>query len=144
MAAPAARSRATAVLSAAAAGLLLDEIADRIEQHAIGGEPVASGSAGFLLIIFERFGERGVNHEAHVGFVNAHSKGDSGDDDLALVAQERLLRFAALFVVHSGVIGSGFESRTGKFVREFFSRGAGEAIDDSRFVLVRIQNSGDL
>lgn len=44
---------------------------------------ISACSARLLVITFYRLREAGVDHVAHVRFVDAHSKGDGGTDDLA-------------------------------------------------------------
>ena len=70
---------------------LLHHVAARIEQHAIGRQPVAAGAAGFLIVALDVFRQVGVDHAAHVRFVDAHAEGDGGADDAGLVAEEGVL-----------------------------------------------------
>lgn len=53
-----------------------------VEKNAMGDFPVSACSPRLLIITFHRLGQAGVDHVAHVGFVDAHSEGYGGTDDL--------------------------------------------------------------
>lgn len=53
-----------------------------VEEYAVRDLPVPSGSAGLLVVTLHGLREGGVDHKAHVRFVDAHSKGDCRADDL--------------------------------------------------------------
>ena len=69
----------------------LQEVGGRVEQQALGGEAVAAGAAGLLLVVLERLGRAGVHDEAHVRSIDAHAEGDGGDDDVGALVDERVL-----------------------------------------------------
>ena len=66
------------------------------EQQAFGGQAVAAGAAGFLIVALDVLRQVVVDDEADVRFVDAHAEGDGGADDSRLVAQEGVLVFRAL------------------------------------------------
>ena len=82
----------------------LQEVGGRVEQQALGGEAVAAGAAGLLLVVLERLGRAGVHDEAHVGSIDAHAEGDGGDDDVGALVDEGVLVAGALVVGQPGVI----------------------------------------
>lgn len=57
-------------------------VAIAVEKQAVGDFPISPASARFLIIAFNRFREGGVDHKAHIGLVNPHSKCNGGTDDL--------------------------------------------------------------
>src|SRR5439155_15768894 len=73
-------------------GFLIDElrvlygIARAKEQEAFAGQAVAPGAASFLIIAFDVLRQIVMNHESHVGFVDAHPKSDSRANHTHFVA----------------------------------------------------------
>lgn len=53
-----------------------------VEKDAMGDFSVPACSPRLLIITFHRLGQAGVDHVAHVGFVDAHSERYGGTDDL--------------------------------------------------------------
>ena len=62
----------------------LQEVGARVDQHALGLEPVAAGAARFLLIVLERLRRARVDDEAHVRPVDAHPERHRRHDDVEL------------------------------------------------------------
>ena len=61
----------------------------------VGGQAVAAGAAGLLVIALDALRQVEVRDEAHVGLVDAHAERDGRDHDDAVLAQEaRLVRGA--------------------------------------------------
>lgn len=58
------------------------DISVGVEKNAMGDFSVSACSPRLLIITFHRLGQAGVDHVAHVGFVDAHSKSYGGTDDL--------------------------------------------------------------
>ena len=69
----------------------LQEVRRRIDQHALGLEPVAAGAAGLLLVVLERLRRARMDDEADVGAIDAHAEGDRGDDDVGVLVEKRIL-----------------------------------------------------
>ena len=67
------------------------DVAAGVEEHALGLEAVASGAAGLLLVVLDRFGHGGVDDGADIAAVDAHAERDGRDDDVDCLAGERLL-----------------------------------------------------
>ena len=63
-------------------------ILQAIDHPGIGGLAIAAGAAGFLIIGFDAFGQIQVGDKAHIWFIYAHAKGDGGDNNHAVFAQE--------------------------------------------------------
>ena len=62
-----------------------------VEQHATRRIPVAAGAARLLQVVFQRSRDIGVNHQPHIGLVDAHAEGIGGHDYPQLTADEALL-----------------------------------------------------
>ena len=50
------------------------------EEDSFGGLAVTTGAADLLVIGLERTGQIVVEHQAHVGAIDAHAEGIGGDD----------------------------------------------------------------
>ena len=71
------------------------EVRARREQHRAGGQAVAPGAAGLLVVGLEARRQRPVPDRAHVGLVDAHAEGVRRDDDVGVAAHERVLARAS-------------------------------------------------
>ena len=80
-----------------------------------------------------------MQHEAHVGLVDAHAKGDGGDDDRRFVVGEAALVGGARGRVQPGVVGQGVPAVGDELLRQRVHRLAGHAVDDARLVAVVLQ-----
>ena len=95
---------------------LLDEVLDLLdiriaeEKQAMGGQTVPSGASDLLVVAFDILGQVKVDDEAHVGFVDAHAKGDGGDNDLHVVADEGFLIAVALGILQTRMIRADREA----------------------------------
>lgn len=85
-------------------------VGEAVQQDGAGGQPVASGAADFLVIGLDGAGQCGVDDGADVGLVDAHAKGDGGDDHLKPAVEEGALNGLAYGGVEAGMIGSGGEA----------------------------------
>ena len=59
------------------------------------GQPVPARAPDLLIPGLDVLGQVAVDHEAHVRLVDAHAEGDRRDDDVDLVARERVLMVRA-------------------------------------------------
>ena len=91
--------------------LVSTPVDERVHQHGPRRLAVAAGSADLLVVPLERSGQRGVDHGADVGLVDAHPEGDGRDDDLELAREEARLDAVSLLRVEPRVIGGGAELR---------------------------------
>ena len=87
-----------------------DPVVEAVAQPADGGQAVPSGTAAFLIEVFDALRHVEVGDEADVGFVYAHAEGDGGDDDEAVFVSEAVLRGFALLHGHAGVVGHGIQA----------------------------------
>lgn len=80
-----------------------------VAVHQVGAaeQAVAAGAANLLVVAFEGCGHAGMNHGADIGLVDAHAKGDGGDDDLDFSSLEGSLDTFAGVGVEAGVVGGG-------------------------------------
>ena len=77
-----------------------------------------------------------VYHKPNVGFVDAHAKGDRGNDHIGLLHQEFVLVGLPGFRVKSGMIGQGFDAINLESIGKLFHFLPAQAINDPRFALV--------
>ena len=70
-----------------------------VNHPCVRGFAIPASATCLLIIGFNRFGHIHVCDEAHIRFVYPHAKGDGGNDDNAIFAQETRL------VVSSSVRG---------------------------------------
>ena len=114
-----------------------------VEQHAAGTGLIAPGAAGFLDVVLERPRHVGVDHEAHVGLVDAHAEGIGGDDHLERAVEEGLLAILLEIGRHAAVKRRG---RPAHRLRQEFRQNLGVplrgAVDDGaaggRFLRARL------
>ena len=130
-----------ALLLVGGTGVLLhlaqgDHVLQAIGHPGIGGQPIASGAAGFLVVGFDAFGQVEVCHKAHVGFVDAHAEGNGGDDHHAVFAQKAGLMLLALLGGQPGMVGQRGESLAGQPSGGFFHLAPRETVDDARLAVV--------
>ena len=124
---------------------LVDEIIDlcdvriTVEQGAIRGQSVASCASDLLIITLDALRQIEVNDEAHIRLVDAHAERDGGDDDLRVVADERLLILFSFDILQPRVIRTCGIFFGGEIRGEFVHLLARETINDARLVFVAIE-----
>ena len=87
-----------------------DDVAVVVEDNAVGGETVAPGPAGFLVVVFHAARHVVVYDEPHVGLVDAHTEGICRNNHISFPAQPVALGFFAFFKRHCAVIMRDGES----------------------------------
>ena len=78
----------------------------RIESDAEALATIASCTSCLLVIAFQRFRNVIVDDETHIGFVDTHTKGDSGNDHIDILHEEVILRLCSCGRVEACMIGS--------------------------------------
>ncbi len=111
-----------------------------VEQHALGFQAVATGAAGFLLVVLDGFRHGGVNDAAHVAAVDTHAEGDGGGDDVEIFRGEIVLGAAAFVGFHAGVIESGAQPVGLEKRGHRFGVLAADAVDDRRLTAMALQD----
>src|SRR5246127_4426241 len=105
-------------------------IAPAPKQNAIGGKPIATGTAGFLVILLNRFRQCEMYHRADGSLVDAETEGNRANEDANFVRHPPLLILTAGVRFHLAVIR---ESRN-LALFEKFDRGShlgdGWSVDD--------------
>ncbi len=111
------------------------------KQDTIGGLAVAPGATDLLMIDVHRRGHAPVEHETHVGLVDAHAEGDGGDHNVegrrhgatkARRIDKGLLDGSPCRIVEAGVIGGCADSGLAEHARDTLGLAAGDAVDNSR------------
>ena len=108
-----------------------DDILRRKKQHALRRQPVTPGTARLLVIILHALGHVVVQHEPHVGLVNAHAKGVRRHNDRRGVVDEVILIFAACFGGQARVVLCGRKAVFGQKLLQLVHILAGGAVDDA-------------
>src|SRR5439155_14013425 len=101
-------------------------------------EPVASGSAGLLVVGFEVLRCVEMRDEADIRLVDAHAEGDGGDDDDAFFAQEAVLVARARLGGEAGMVRQRLPPALAQPDRYFLDSAPGQAIDDARIARVLV------
>ena len=115
-----------------------------MEQHAFRREPVAARAPGLLAVLLEALGQRRVQHEAHVGAVDAHAEGHGRDDHVDLLVRERVLRAAAHLGVETGVVGDALHAALAQRFVDALDLLARDRVDDAGLATVARQHAADL
>ena len=102
------------------------------EQHGEGLLSVASGTSCLLEVSLGRVGHIHMDHDAHVGFVDAHAEGIGGHHHPMLVLYPALLSLVLHVVVQSGMIEGGSDSLLGEQLGHLAGASAVAGIDDGR------------
>ena len=77
------------------------------EHHAVGGAAVAPGAACLLVVLFNRFGQREMDHGPNVRLVDAESEGDRPNQHAYFVRHPAFLVVLARSGVHFAVVRRG-------------------------------------
>ena len=122
----------------------LQNVVVAVEHQAVAFQAVAAAAAGFLVVALDGFGRVIVNHEAHVGLVDAHAEGDGGHNHVALLVQERVLVVDAHLLVEAGVVGAGAHVVHAQQLGNFLHLLAAQAINDAGLALVPLHVLNEL
>src|SRR5580700_1685857 len=79
-------------------------IAPAPEQNAIGGKPIPTGTASFLVILLDRFRQSEMDHSADGSLVDAETESNRADEDADFVRHPSLLILATGVGFHLAVI----------------------------------------
>ena len=109
----------------------LGDVLQAVEHEGFGGQAVAAGPAGLLVVGFESLRRVEMDDEAHVRLVDAHAEGDRRDDHDAVILDEAVLMGRAHGLVEAGVIGQGGIAAFGQPGRGLLDLVARQAIDDA-------------
>ena len=109
-----------------------DFIAGTEQQYGIGFHAVSSCSSGFLKVGFGRVGHIGMDNQAHVRFVNSHTKGIGGYHYTEFSFQPGFLSGIFGLIIKSGMIKSGCDVVVVQEQRNLFRLFPVAGIDNSR------------
>ena len=84
---------------------LVHHVGQAVGHPGVGGQAVAAGAAGLLVVALDVLRQVEVGDEAHVGLVDAHAEGDGRHHHDAVLAQEAVLVALAHVGVEPGVVG---------------------------------------
>ena len=97
----------------------------------MGGLSIASRPPNFLVIGFQGRRQIGVNHKAHVWFVDAHAKCNGGNNDDTVLTLEPRLMVGARQCVHAGMVGQGLDALRLQPRGGLFDFAPRQAVDDA-------------
>ena len=83
----------------------LDDVLQAIGKPGIGGLSIAPGTARFLIVGLNRFGQIEMSNKSNVRLVDAHSEGNCCNDDDAVLVQEAGLCSAAYTGLEPCMVG---------------------------------------
>ncbi len=122
---------------------LLHDILEAVGQPGRGGQAVAPGTAGLLVVALDGLGQVEVGDEAHVGLVDAHAEGDGRDHDDAVLAQEARLVGRAGAGVEPRVVRQRGDAVADQELGGLVDRGPRQAVDDARLAGVLVAQELD-
>ena len=106
-------------------------IREAVQQNRASGLAIAPSPANLLVERLDGAGQRGVDHAADVGLVDAHTEGDGRHDDLQLSAEKGFLHAFTNRGFKAGVIrGSG--KLAAELLGQFFGRFARGCVNNGR------------
>ena len=108
------------------------------------GQPVAAGAAGLLVIGFDAAGQIDMQHEAHIGLVDAHAERDGGHHDQALLMLEAALVCFPRLHLHAGVVGQRGEAVVVEGGGDVLGLALGKTIDDAALALAGLEEAQHL
>ena len=112
-------------------GPVRGQVRGREQQRAIRRQAVPAGAARLLLVMLHGARRVGVDHEAHVGAVDAHAEGDGGHDHVQPFVHEVVLGATPFFRVQAGVVGGAGQAFLFQARRQPVHVLAGLGIDDA-------------
>ena len=130
--------------------LLLDEVLDLaavaagVEEDAVRGQAVAAGAAGLLVEALDVAGQVGVKHEADVGLVHAHAKGNGGAHHPRVAENKGVLVGLAHLGRQAGVVGQRGDARRFEPVGDLLAAFTRLAVHDALRQRVALQVGEDL
>ena len=79
------------------------------EQDAVTSQSVPSSPAGFLVVAFKVPWQVIVYDKTHIGFIDPHTEGNSGNNDVGIVLYETFLVPGPLDIGQAGMVWQGPE-----------------------------------
>jgi len=105
------------------------------EDVAVRRQAIASGASGFLVELFDAFGQAEADHGADIGFVDAKAESDGTDEHASFFAHPLFLVLAAGGGVHLAVIADGGDAVFFEQIDDFADAGDGWRVHDDVAVL---------
>ena len=110
---------------------LVHHVLQAVGHPGVGGQAVAAGAAGLLVVALDVLGHVQVGDEAHVRLVDAHAEGDGGHHHHAVLAQEAVLVALPHLGVQARVVGQGVDALLAQGLRDLLDPLARLAVDDA-------------
>ena len=125
---------------------LLDEVRQQTgitflpQQETIGGQAIATGATGFLIILLYRLRQRQVDDGTHRGLVDAQPEGDRSYKYAHFVRHPALLVEPALILFHLSVVRDCGNPLLFQEINRLFNARDGGSIHDDGAVSVAAQS----
>ncbi len=114
------------------------------QQQGLGRQTISTGAAGLLVVGLDILGRVVMDHETHVGFVDAHAERHGRHHHLDVIAQEGLLHAGSFVTRQARVIAGGPNTAAAQEASDLFGAIATGAIDDAALPLLLIQIGSQL
>src|SRR6266851_4409800 len=119
------------------------DVGHAIGHPGIGGQPVAPGAAGLLIIGLEALRRVEMDDETDIRLVDAHAESDRRDDDDALLLEEAVLMALACRGIEPGMVGQREAPLHGEPVGDLLDLAPGLAVDDAGIAPVFLGEKGE-
>ena len=105
---------------------------------------ITPGTTRFLIITFEALGYVVMDDETHVGFVDAHAKGNRCHDDIDTLHDEVVLCLGAHLALKTCMVGGGLDVVGLENLGQFLHLLTAQAIDDAALAFVLPDEADDV
>ena len=120
------------------------EVLVRVEGDALTLTAIAPRASCFLVVSLQALGYVVMDDEPHVGFVDTHTEGYGGDDDVDFLHEEIILGFRPFGRLQSGVVGRGLDIIGAEVGSQFLHFLSGEAVYDAALSGILLDETNDL
>ena len=115
---------------------LLHDVGQAVGHPRGGGQAVASGASGLLVVALDALRQVEVRDEPHVGLVDAHAERDGGDHHDAVLAEEARLVGRPHRRRQAGVVRQGGDALLAQCFGRLLHRLPRQAVDDAGVAVV--------
>ena len=124
--------------------LQLLDVLVAVEGHTLAFAAVTSRTSRLLVVALQALRDVVVDHETHIGLVDAHAEGDGGHDHIHLLHEELVLVTGALVGIHAGVVGQCLDAVHVQHLGHFLHLLPAEAVNDAAATGVLFDEADDL
>ena len=81
---------------------------------------------------------------SHIGLIDTHTKGDSGNYDVYTLVQKGVLVVCTCLCIHAGVVGERLDAIGYEQLGKFLNLLTAEAVDDTTLAIVLLYEADDV